>query len=85
MWFYREYVRLFGGHLKHAHYFDHVARMPGFSPMITFGGEAADASLLAERGRLWPAGVAETASRWKPESGDVLFLEGAPSESNRST
>ena len=77
VWFYREYERLFGGHLKHAHYFDHVVRMPGFSPMITFGGETVDASLLGERGRLWPAGVEETAPCWKPEPGDVLFLEGA--------
>ena len=77
VWFYREYVRLFGGHLKHAHYFDHVVRMPGFLPMITFGGETVDASLLDERGRLWPAGVEETAPCWKPEPGDVLFLEGA--------
>ena len=77
VWFYREYERFFGGHLKHAHYFDHVRRMPGFAPVITFGGEPGHESLLDERGRLWPAGSGGTVPCWEPEPGDVFFVEGA--------
>ena len=77
VWFHRKYNRLSGGRLKHAHYFDHVDRMPGFIPKITFSGDTKDASLLAERDRLWPAAVENRAPSWMPEHRDVLFLEGA--------
>ena len=78
VWFYREYVRLFGGHLKHSHYFDHVLRMPGFTPRITFGGEEPlNETLARERRQLWPAGEQGVGMRWEPEHRDVLFLEGA--------
>ena len=76
VWFHREYTRLRGGHLKHSHYYGHVARTPGFQPRITFTGEAPTGALAAERGELWPPGVEGIAGRWAPEPGDVLFLAG---------
>ena len=76
VWFYRDYVRLFGGHVKHSHYFDHVLRMPDFAPRITFSRAPAGASLARERERLWPAGGGVMAERWEPAGRDVLFLAG---------
>ena len=76
-WFYRQYGRLTGGHLKHSHYFHHVLRMPGFAPVIAFGEEPRNVAHARERGRLWPAGADGAAARWEPERGDLLFLEGA--------
>ena len=76
VWFYRDYKRLTGGHLKHSHYFDHVRRMPGFTPRITFGGAPANGSVERECRRLWPVGDSATATRWEPARGDVLFLAG---------
>ena len=55
VWFYRDYVRLTGGHLKHSHYFDHVLRMPGFAPRITFSGEPSNCLPRAEEGFYLPA------------------------------
>ena len=76
VWFYRDYVRLTGGHLKHSHYFDHVLRMPGFAPRITFSEEPSNESQARERRRLWPAGDGILAERWEPAGRDVLFLAG---------
>ena len=76
VWFYREYKGLFGGHVKHSHYFDHVPRMPGFAPRITFGGEPSNESHVRERRRLWPTGENGAATRWEPGRRDVLFLAG---------
>ena len=76
VWFHREYVRFFGGHLKHSHYFHHVLRMPGFDPRITFTGEPSSVALARERGRLWPSGDGVAAEHWEPASRDVLFLGG---------
>ena len=76
VWFYRDHVRLSGGHLKHSHYCDHVQRMPGFAPRITFSMEPSNESLARERGRLWPAGDGVMAERWEPADRDVLFLAG---------
>ena len=76
VWFHREYTRLRGGHLKHSHYYGHVARMAGFEPRITFTGEPADEPLARERLALWPPGLAGAAVRWAPRSGDVLFVAG---------
>ena len=76
VWFHREYVRLYGGHVKHSHYFDHVLRMPGFAPRITFTGEPSNESLARERAQLWPAGNGVVAERWEPGPRDVLFLAG---------
>ena len=52
VWFYRDHVRLYGGHVKHSHYFHHVLRMPGFAPRIAFGGEPSGESQARERRRL---------------------------------
>ena len=76
VWFYRDYVRLAGGHAKHAHYFEHVRRMPGFAPRITFSGAPANESVARERRRLWPPGAGAVAEGWEPERGDVLFVAG---------
>lgn len=76
VWFHREYTRLRGGHLKHAHYFGHVGRMPGFVPRITFTGERPTEALARERLQLWPPGAAGPASLWSPCADDVLFLAG---------
>ena len=54
VWFYRDYARLAGGHVKHAHYFDHVRRMPGFTPRITFREAPANESLARELARYHP-------------------------------
>ena len=76
VWIYRDYVRLFGGHVKHSHYFDHVRRMPGFAPRITFSAEPSNESQARERERLWPARHGVMAERWEPAGRDVLFLAG---------
>ena len=76
VWFYRDYVRFAGGHLKHSHYFDYVRRMPGFAPRITFSAEPSNESQARERRRLWPAGEGVMAERWEPAGRDVLFLAG---------
>ena len=76
VWFYRDYARFAGGHLKHSHYFDHVRRMPGFTPRITFGAEPSDPLRADERRRLWPAGDGAMAARWEPADRDVVFLAG---------
>ena len=76
VWFHREYARLRGGHLKHSHYFGHVAGMPGFAPRITFTGEPASAALARERVELWPPGEAGVAARWQPQADDLFFVAG---------
>ena len=76
VWFYRDYVRLSGGHLKHAHYFQNVVRMPGFAPRITFQQRALERVHVRERRQLWPAGDGIVAERWEPAGSDLLFLAG---------
>ena len=76
VWFYRAYVRLYGGHVKHSHYFGHVRRIPGFSPRIAFSAAPSSESQARERRRLWPAGDAVVAGHWEPADRDVLFLAG---------
>ena len=76
VWFYRDYVRLYGGHVKHSHYFDHVLRMPGFAPRIAFSAAPSSEFQACERRRLWPAGDGVMAEHWAPASRDVLFLAG---------
>ena len=77
VWFHRGHAALTGGQVKHSHYFDHVRRMPGFSPRITFSKEPANESRARERRQLWPADDGAMAERWAPTGRDVLFLEGA--------
>ena len=76
VWFHRTFAGLSGGHLKHSHYFDHVLRMPGFTPRISFSGDTSNESVARGRQRLWPAGVGVITERWEPGSRDVLFLAG---------
>lgn len=77
VWFHREYKRLYGGHVKHSHYFGHVRRMPGFAPRISFTeDEPPSDSLARERAGLWPAAHDTLAERWAPGRRDVLFLGG---------
>ena len=76
VWFHREFARFQGGHLKHSHYFGHVAAMPGFTPRITFSGNLASENLTLERQRLWPPTGEFAAAHWQPGEGDVFFLAG---------
>ncbi|MDE0420311.1 MAG: sulfotransferase domain-containing protein [Gammaproteobacteria bacterium] len=76
VWFHREYARLTGGHVKHAHYFEHVSRLAGYSRRIVFDGAAVDERLGRERAALWPAACGERATRWQPGERDILFLAG---------
>ena len=76
VWLHREYARLSGGHLKHSHYFGHVAAMPGFTPKITFTGTPASEGLANERVELWPPGRTGAASRWEPAGADLFFVAG---------
>ena len=75
VWFHRQFLRLTGGHLKHAHYFDHVRRLPGYAPRISFTAKA-DASIHPDQHRLWPPRRGAYAERWHPQDTDVLFLAG---------
>ena len=74
VWFHRDYQRMTGGQLKHAHYFDHVHRLPGFEPVMTLGGEPSDQALHEIRA-LWPL-EGRLVSRWAPKPCDVFFLAG---------
>ena len=76
VWFHREYTRLWGGHLKHSHYYGHVAAMSGFSSRITFSGDPAGEALAMERERLWPSGQVGAAIRWQPGDVDLFFVAG---------
>ncbi|MYF27518.1 MAG: glycosyltransferase family 4 protein, partial [Gammaproteobacteria bacterium] len=75
VWFHRQFRRLTGGHLKHAHYFDHVRRLPGYAPRISFTAETG-ASLHPDQRRLWPPRKGVYAERWRPSRPDILFLAG---------
>ena len=75
VWFHRHFLRLTGGHLKHAHYFDHVRRLPGYAPRISFTAEPG-ASLHPDQHRLWPPRKGAYAERWRPGRTDILFLAG---------
>ena len=76
VWFHRGIAPLSGGQVKHAHYFEHVRRMPGFAPVIAFSRAAPSEFHAGERRKLWPVAEEETAEGWQPEAGDVLFLAG---------
>ncbi|MCZ0942270.1 MAG: glycosyltransferase [Gammaproteobacteria bacterium] len=75
VWFHRRFLRLTGGHLKHAHYFDHVRRLPGYAARISFTAEPG-ASLHPDQRRLWPPRKGAYAERWRPSRPDILFLAG---------
>lgn len=76
VWFYREYTRLTGGHVKHADYFEHVRHRPGFTPKLTLGGAKFNAKQERERQQLWPVAPSGLAAQWTPQANDLLFLAG---------
>ncbi|MXY58302.1 MAG: glycosyltransferase [Gammaproteobacteria bacterium] len=76
VWFHRQYERLTGGHVKHAHYYGHVAQLPGHSRRIVFGAKPESNRLARERATLWPTAPGERVDRWCPGSRDILFLAG---------
>lgn len=76
VWFHREYTRLTGGQVKHADYFEHVRRRPGFAPKLTLGGAKLNAKQERERQQLWPVAPSDLAARWTPQPNDLLFLAG---------
>ena len=76
VWFHRQYERLTGGHVKHAHYYDHVARLAGHERRIAFGGPPPDERLDRERTALWPTDPSERVDEWQPGGRDILFLAG---------
>lgn len=75
VWFHRRFLRLTGGHLKHAHYFEHVRRLTGYVPRISFTAEPG-ASLQPDQRRLWPPRKGVYAERWRPSRRDIFFLAG---------
>ena len=75
VWFHRDYRRFTGGHVKHAHYYDHVREAPGFEPRMTFSRPSATAALAEERRRLWLAEDDHT-DDWRPAQRDILFVAG---------
>lgn len=76
VWFHRQYARLTGGHVKHAHYYEHVARLPGHARRIVFGGKPANDRLAHELATLWPTASNERVEVWHPGGRDILFLAG---------
>ena len=76
VWFHRRHARLTGGRLKHSNYYQHVLRMPGFTPRITFSREPSVESHIRESRELWPAGDGVVAERWEPAARDVFFIAG---------
>ena len=75
VWFHRHFQRLTGGHLKHAHYFDHVQRLPGHAARISFTANPGT-PLHPDQHRLWPPRKGAYGENWQPQDSDVLFLAG---------
>jgi len=71
VWFYRDFRTFTGGHLKHAHYFEHVRNFSGFTGKICFSSQSE--KLSEQRAQLWSG---EPVARWAPVAGDILFLGG---------
>ena len=76
IWFHRRFVRLSGGHLKHAHYFRHAAAIPGFERRIVFQGGSRDPADLKRREEIWGVDAETAATRWAPQHRDILFVGG---------
>ena len=76
VWFHRQYERLTGGQVKHAHYYEHVSRLAGHSRRIVFSPAPGHGRLSGEQAELWPTTRCERVEAWQPERGDVLFLAG---------
>jgi len=76
VWFHRQYERFTGGHVKHAHYYEHVSRLSGHARRIVFTRMSDHGRLAGEQAELWPTTRNERAEAWQPERGDILFLAG---------
>ena len=76
VWFHRRYERLTGGHVKHAHYYGHVSRLPGHTRRILFGGKPRADRPACEQATLWPTRSDERVEKWRPGGRDILFLAG---------
>ena len=76
IWFYRRFVRLSGGHLKHAHYFRHAADLPGFERRIVFEGGSRDPADVSRREVIWGVDAETSATHWAPGHRDILFVGG---------
>lgn len=76
VWFHRNFDRLTGGQVKHAHYFDHVRRLPGYRPRISFTSDAPGTKPSPDQNRLWPAGGGFRTPQWAPQKDDLFFLAG---------
>ena len=76
VWFHRRYERLTGGHVKHAHYYGHVARLPGHARRILFDGKPETDRLAREQATLWSTVSDERVETWQPGGRDILFVAG---------
>lgn len=76
IWFHRHYERFQGGHVKHANYFEHVARLPGFERRIAFTEFSGNPARQRQRRELWPAAAGERVADWQPQARDLLFVAG---------
>ena len=76
VWFHRQYERLTGGHVKHAHYYGHAGCLPGHIRRILFAGRTQADRLASEQATLWPTTPDERVDRWRPGDRDILFLAG---------
>ena len=70
VWFYRDYRKFSGGHLKFSHYLSHISAAQNWQPKITFSKN----SELKED--IWTQSLQHQVSKWQVKSGDVVFLAG---------
>lgn len=77
VWFHRNYQRMQGGHLVHAHYYADVDALDGFKARITFTNAVeAQPDAVRQIAHLWPERSGNWASHWQPAERDFLFLAG---------
>lgn len=71
VFFYRDFLRFTGGHLKVWHYFNHVQSSIYYKPYITFS-----AATIWDETNPWQGMRNQTEECWRPEKADILFLAG---------
>jgi len=71
IWFYRDFQAFTGGHLKHAHYYEHTRTVPGLTSRICFSAKSKQHAEQCTQ--LWPNGHV---TAWTPREDDILFLAG---------
>ena len=76
VWFHRDYRRLTGGEVKHAHYVGHVRRMAGFDARVAFTGDLRNPALAAERKPGSGRADAVVGALDAGAADDVLFVAG---------